>query len=45
MISSLFRSFSNRARQKRAELFRGTFDLNENTKILDIGSESPPPVL
>lgn len=40
MISSLFKTFSGRARAKRAELFRRTFELNETTKILDIGSET-----
>ena len=40
MIRRLFDLFSKKARAKRAELFRRTFDLNENTKILDIGSET-----
>ena len=40
MITSAFRFFSQKARSKRAELFRRTFDLNEDTRILDIGSET-----
>jgi len=40
MISRLFRLFSKRAREKRAELFRRSFTLDETTRILDIGSET-----
>jgi SAM-dependent methyltransferase len=40
VIRKVFDLFSTRARAKRAELFRRTFDLDENTKILDIGSET-----
>ncbi len=31
---------SRRARQKRARIFRQRFDLNETTRVLDIGSEN-----
>jgi SAM-dependent methyltransferase len=40
MINGLFRAFSRRAREKRARLFRESFALDENTRILDLGSES-----
>jgi len=40
MIRRIFDLFSQKARAKRAELFRRTFHLDENTKILDIGSET-----
>jgi SAM-dependent methyltransferase len=36
----LFQKFSARARQRRASLFREAFGLTENTRILDLGSES-----
>ncbi|HVL75630.1 MAG TPA: class I SAM-dependent methyltransferase [Noviherbaspirillum sp.] len=39
-ITALAREFSRSARARRAEIFRRTFDLNENTRILDLGSES-----
>jgi len=32
--------FSRQAREKRADIFRNTFCLREDTKILDLGSES-----
>lgn len=37
-IIRIVRSFSTRAREKRALLFRSIFSLNNNTKILDLGS-------
>jgi SAM-dependent methyltransferase len=40
MISRLFKAFSQKARAKRAALFRASFTLDENTRILDLGSES-----
>jgi len=39
-IKRLVQHFSRQARAKRAEIFRNTFYLDENTKILDLGSES-----
>ena len=39
-ITKLVQHFSRQARAKRAEIFRNTFYLDENTKILDLGSES-----
>lgn len=39
-LKGIFLHFSNRSRQKRAKLFRQKFDLNETTKILDLGSET-----
>ena len=39
-IAGLARSFSKKARHRRASLFRTTFRLDENTKILDLGSET-----
>jgi|SRR6185503_15698248 len=39
MITKLFRKFSAQARQKRAELFRSRFRLDEHTRILDLGAE------
>lgn len=33
-------AFSRKSRQKRAALFRRKFDLNETTRILDLGSEN-----
>jgi SAM-dependent methyltransferase len=40
LIANLVRNFSTRARQKRASVFRDAFRLDENTKILDLGSET-----
>ncbi len=37
-IIRIFKSFSKRVREKRALFFRNIFSLNENTKILDLGS-------
>ena len=34
------RAFSRKAREKRASMFRDAFMLDENTKILDLGSET-----
>ena len=39
-LEKIVNSFSSRARKKRAEMFRDAFVLDENTKILDLGSES-----
>jgi SAM-dependent methyltransferase len=39
VIYRLFQRFSARARHKRAQLFRCTFGLREDTRILDLGSE------
>jgi len=39
-ITSLVKHFSKQARCKRAEIFRSTFYLSENTRILDLGSEN-----
>lgn len=39
-ITWLVHKFSKQARAKRAEIFRQNFYLDENTKILDLGSES-----
>lgn len=39
-LSKLIWSFSAQARKKRAELFRRYFSVDENTKILDLGSET-----
>lgn len=40
LITKLVRNFSKEARKKRAALFRNSFQLDENTKILDLGSET-----
>jgi SAM-dependent methyltransferase len=40
MISRLFKAFSQKARAKRAAMFRDSFPLDENTRLLDLGSES-----
>ncbi len=39
MIRKLFKTFSRRAREKRAALFRSRFVLDERTRILDLGAE------
>lgn len=39
-IVKLFRAYSVRARAKRAAIFRDVIQLDDNTKILDLGSES-----
>ncbi len=39
-LSQIVWNFSAKARKKRAKLFRDNFSLNENTKILDLGSEN-----
>ena len=40
MVKSLFARFSSNARAKRAETFRAFFEIDEHTKILDLGSET-----
>lgn len=39
-IRKLAKSYSKKAREKRASKFRNCFSINENTKILDLGSET-----
>jgi len=39
-ISKFVNSFSRKAREKRASIFRKNFLLDKNTKILDLGSET-----
>jgi SAM-dependent methyltransferase len=39
-ISKIVWSFSAQARKKRAQIFRSYFSIDENTKILDLGSEN-----
>lgn len=39
-ITELVRSFSRISREKRASILRNSFLINENTKILDLGSET-----
>lgn len=39
-ISKIVWKFSAQARKKRAQLFRRYFSIDENTKILDLGSEN-----
>jgi len=39
-ITNLVKYFSKQARDKRAAIFRNLFSLDENTRILDLGSES-----
>ncbi len=39
-IIKAVKAYSKRAREKRASIFRGSFFLNEETKILDLGSET-----
>jgi SAM-dependent methyltransferase len=39
-ISKVVWNFSAQARKKRAQLFRNYFSIDENTKILDLGSEN-----
>jgi len=36
----VFKFLSKHAREKRAAIFRQTFFINEDTKILDLGSEN-----
>ena len=38
-ITKIVKAISKKAREKRAVVFRDSFLLNENTKILDLGSE------
>jgi SAM-dependent methyltransferase len=38
LINSLFNKFSMTARERRATIFRSTFSLDGNTRILDLGS-------
>lgn len=38
-MKSIFLKVSRKSREKRAEIFRRCFAINQNTKILDIGSE------
>jgi SAM-dependent methyltransferase len=40
LISTMFESFSTRARTERAAMFRQMFGLGATTRILDLGSES-----
>lgn len=39
-VSKLINALSKKAREKRASIFRNNFLLDENTKILDLGSET-----
>ena len=39
-ISKFVWKFSANARKKRAEVFKKEFDLNSDTKVLDLGSEN-----
>lgn len=39
-ITKLFTVYSKKAREKRASVFRNSFLIDENTKILDLGSEA-----
>jgi SAM-dependent methyltransferase len=39
IFARLFKTLSLRARQRRAELFRAAFGLDDDTRILDLGSE------
>ena len=39
-ITKLVKAYSKRAREKRASVFRSSFLIDENTKILDLGSET-----
>lgn len=39
-IADVGKKFSRRARDRRALKFRATFDLNESTRVLDLGSEN-----
>lgn len=40
LITKLVKAYSKRAREKRASVFRNSFLIDENTKILDLGSET-----
>jgi SAM-dependent methyltransferase len=40
LIIKLFSAFSKNAREKRATVFRKSFLIDENTKILDLGSDT-----
>lgn len=39
-IKSFVKSYTKKARKKRAEIFKNSFSIDENTKILDLGSEN-----
>jgi len=39
-IVKIFKNFSDNARNKRAKIFREDFSINQDTKILDLGSEN-----
>jgi SAM-dependent methyltransferase len=39
-ITKFIKKFSTQAREKRADIFKNHFSIDENSKILDIGSES-----
>ncbi len=39
-INKIFKNFSGNARRKRAKIFRDSFLINQDTKILDLGSEN-----
>lgn len=38
-IVKIFKNFSGNSRNKRAKIFRESFSINQDTKILDLGSE------
>ncbi len=40
LIIKAFQAYSQKARSKRASIFLNSFSLDENTKILDLGSET-----
>lgn len=40
LITKIIRAFSKRSRESRSAIFRQTFFLDANTKILDLGSET-----
>ena len=40
MIAKVGQFFSSKARKKRTEIFRRYFLIDQNTKILDLGSET-----
>lgn len=39
-VNKIFKEFSGNARRARAEIFRASFAINRDTKILDLGSEN-----
>src|SRR4051812_5645187 len=40
LVVRLFKAFSSKARGKRAAYFRGCFELDPTTRVLDLGSQS-----